>query len=247
MRFTTSIAFLATAPWALAFTPSTRTFSARPVLSSPLTTSRQVVSLGPKAPSTTYTTRLFSEAVAAEGGEELAPRRTGGGTATIPQLIFNLVKGIVGAGVLGLPAGIVAFGNAPSATIPAFILITLIGMLSGYGFALIGRVCAYTDTTSFREAWTASVSSESSWIPAWTVTFKTVCALLAYSMILGDTFSSLFSGAGLAVSSTNSLLGVTGLVLLPLCLLRNLAALAPFSLLGSAGKLTKTLLPQLDC
>ena len=30
---------------------------------------------------------------------------TGGGTATIPNEIFNLVKSIVGAGVLSLPAG----------------------------------------------------------------------------------------------------------------------------------------------
>jgi hypothetical protein len=30
---------------------------------------------------------------------------SGGGTATIPQEIFNLVKSIAGAGVLSLPAG----------------------------------------------------------------------------------------------------------------------------------------------
>ena len=40
-------------------------------------------------------------AVAASDGEETS----GGGTATIPDEIFNLVKSIVGAGVLSLPAG----------------------------------------------------------------------------------------------------------------------------------------------
>ena len=30
---------------------------------------------------------------------------TGGGTATIPTEVFNLVKSIAGAGVLSLPAG----------------------------------------------------------------------------------------------------------------------------------------------
>jgi len=45
--------------------------------------------------------------------------------------IFNLVKSIVGAGVLSLPAGIAAFGDAPSAAIPATILITVIGAISG--------------------------------------------------------------------------------------------------------------------
>ncbi|CAB9515491.1 Sodium-coupled neutral amino acid transporter 3 [Seminavis robusta] len=215
----------ATAPLAGAFVPSARTFSARPLVL-PTTTS----SPPRTTTATTHTTRLLETAAAAE-----EPRKTGGGTATVPELTFNLVKGIVGAGVLGLPAGICAFGNAPSAAIPALVLIGIIGMLSAYGFGLIGRVCSFTDTTSFKDAWAESVSPETSWMPAVAVTFKTICALLAYSMILGDTFSSLFAGAGYTVSSTTSLLGITGLVLLPLCLLKNLSSLAPVSLLGSAG------------
>ena len=64
--------------------------------------------------------------------------------ATIPNEVFNLVKNIVGAGVLSLPAGVAAFGNAPSAVIPATILIAAIGAMSGYCFSLIGRVCEMT-------------------------------------------------------------------------------------------------------
>ena len=45
--------------------------------------------------------------------------------------IFNLVKSIVGAGVLSLPAGIAAFGDASSAIFPAMVLITVIGAISG--------------------------------------------------------------------------------------------------------------------
>ena len=160
-----------------------------------------------------------------------------GGTATIPDEIFNLVKGIVGAGVLTLPSGIAAFANAPSAVYPAVFLIVVIGALSGYGFGLIGRVCALTDTTSFREAWSESVSPRTSWMPAWSVTLKTAFAVLAYSMILGDTFSTLALSAGYSVSRTAALAGITTTVILPLCLLRDLSSLAPFSLLGSLGML----------
>lgn len=64
--------------------------------------------------------------------------------ATIPNEVFNLVKNIVGAGVLSLPAGVAAFGNAPSALIPATVLIAVIGAMSGYCFSLIGRVCEMT-------------------------------------------------------------------------------------------------------
>ena len=63
---------------------------------------------------------------------------------SIPNEVFNLMKAIVGVGVLSLPAGVATFGSAPSAFIPAGIAIAVIGILSGYGFSLIGKVCAYT-------------------------------------------------------------------------------------------------------
>lgn len=133
------------------------------------------------------------------------------------------------------PTGIAAFGNAPSAILPAFALILVIGALSAYGFSLIGRVCAYTGATSYRDAWSKSVGDKTSWMPAVACTFKTTSAVLAYSMILADTTTSLLATVGVSVSRTASLLGVTGLILLPLCWLKNLSSLAPFSLLGSLG------------
>ena len=157
------------------------------------------------------------------------------GTATVTQLIFVLVKSIVGAGVLSLPAGIAAFANAPSAVLPAVVLIATIGCLSGYGFALIGRCCAYTNSKSYREAWDKTVSKSTGWLPAVACTFKTLSAILAYSMILGDTFVSLLATAGFNVAKTPVLLALTSVILLPLCLLKNLSALAPFSLVGSFG------------
>lgn len=158
-----------------------------------------------------------------------------GGGATVTQLIFNLVKGIVGAGVLSLPAGIAAFASAPSGVVPAVALISIIGGMSAYSFALIGRCCAYTNTTSYRDAWSATVSPSSSWLPATAVTFKTICATLAYSMILGDTFLSLFLTAGIPASKLPVTIGLASAVLLPLCLMKNLKSLAPFSLVGSLG------------
>jgi amino acid permease len=163
-------------------------------------------------------------------GGSSASSLTSGGTATIPNEIFNLVKAIVGVGVLSLPAGIAAFGNNPGAIVPALSLIAIIGILSGYGFAVIGKVCAYTGATSYRDAWSKSVGPSTSWIPAWSTTCKTFLACLAFSMVLADTFSSLLGTA----ERTKVLLGVT-VTLLPLCLLKNLSSLAPFSLVGVLG------------
>ena len=108
--------------------------------------------------------RMADEAAAA-AEETTTISVAGTGTASIPSEIFNLVKSIVGAGVLSLPAGIAAFGNAPSAVLPAVALICIIGGFSAYGFSLIGRVCSYTGGKSYRGAWSESVGDETSWIP----------------------------------------------------------------------------------
>ena len=128
-----------------------------------------------------------------------------------------------------------AFGDAKSALLPAVALIAIAGMLSGYNFSLIGRVCAYTGGSSYTDAWEKSVGPESAWIPAISCTSKTFLAVLAYSMVLAETFQGIFSTLGFAVSRAQALIGLTSVVLLPLCLMKNLSSLAPFSLLGIMG------------
>lgn len=157
----------------------------------------------------------------------------GGGTATIPNEIFNLVKGIVGVGVLSLPAGIANFGSSPSVLVPALSLIAGIGVLSGFGFAVIGKVCAYTGATSYREAWSESVGPKTSWIPAVSTTCKTFVACLAFSMVLADTFTGLLQRS--PEERTAILVALTVGLLLPLCWMKNLSSLAPFSLAGVLG------------
>ena len=101
---------------------------------------------------------LFGESVLVpSGGAASTGTGTGTGTASQSSEVFNLVKNIVGAGVLALPAGIAAFGDHPSAILPATILTVFIGLLSGYSFSMIGRVCALTGARTFREAWELSV------------------------------------------------------------------------------------------
>lgn len=163
------------------------------------------------------------------------------GTATIPNEVFNLVKSIVGAGVLSLPYGVAAFGNAPSALVPAIGLIALMGALSAYTFGLIGRVCKLSNTESYSDAWDETVGRSSSALIAFSCFIDCFAGNLSYSMILADTLVNLLASTGVAVTRTQSLLGVTGVVLLPLCLMKNLASLAPFSLVGIMGMLYTTL------
>jgi amino acid permease len=163
------------------------------------------------------------------------PAISGTGSATILNEIFNLVKGIVGVGVLSLPAGIANFGNHPSVLIPALLMIAGMGLLSGYGFAIIGKVCSYcpVPARSYRDAWSQSIGPGTSWIPAISATCKTFLACLALSMVLADTFVGLLRYTPDA--RTPVLVALTTLLLLPLCWMKNLSALAPFSLLGILG------------
>lgn len=133
--------------------------------------------------------------------------------------------------------GIAAFGDAPSAAIPAAFLIATIGIIAAYNFALLGRLCAITGASSYRTAWEKTIGESTAWIPGTTVIVKTFFAILAYSMVLGDTFSALFQTLGMKVSREKALIGLTLTVLLPLCRLKSLASLAPFSLAGIAGML----------
>jgi Transmembrane amino acid transporter protein len=159
------------------------------------------------------------------------------GTASIPNEVFNVIKSIVGAGVLGLPAGIAAFGNAPSALIPALFLLVAIGTLAGYGFSMIGTVCSYTRAISYRQAWSKTMGESTSWIPAVACLMVTACTVLTYSMILADTIPLVIRAVtGISgISRPSALLGTTTFVLLPLCLMKQLSSLAPFSLAGILG------------
>jgi len=162
------------------------------------------------------------------------------GQTSIPNEVMNLVKSILGAGVLGVSAGIAAFGDAPSALVAATALLFAIAALSGYGFALIGTVCSKTRSSSYRDAWSRSVGPNTSWIPALACFLVTSCTVITCSIILADTIPTVVdavvgSSGGNAVLSRNAALISVMLLLAPLCLMQELRRLAPFSFLGLAG------------
>lgn len=70
---------------------------------------------------------------------------------------------------------------------------------------------------------------------SWSNALKAAMANLAYSTILSQTFSSLSETVGFPISRIQALFLITIVALLPLCLLKNLSVLAPFSALGTLG------------
>jgi hypothetical protein len=115
-----------------------------------------------------------------------------GGSASIATSTFNLAKSVIGAGVLSLPSGVAFLADEPSALIPSAALCTLFGIVAGYSFSAIGRICKENNANTFQEAWEKVVNPKTAWLISGSITALCFLASLAYSIILGDSFSSLF-------------------------------------------------------
>ncbi|CAM9295579.1 unnamed protein product, partial [Choristocarpus tenellus] len=157
---------------------------------------------------------------------------------SVPGSTFNLIKNVVGAGILAIPGGVASFSQAKSAVIPTAAIILALGSLSGYCFSLIGRTCAATGADSYGDAWAKSVGEKTSWLPTASCIAKTFFACLSYSIIVGDVFQDImkaFGAPAFFASRTNILCLISSVVLLPLCLLKDLSALSYTSIVGVAG------------
>ena len=190
--------------------------------------------------------------------EDSSTTDTVGGTASLPEEVTNLVKSLVGTGVLALPCGLAKLGDSPKVFVPGIIIILIVGMINAFFFSLIGRVCSSTGASTYREAWDRTVGaprykkgslrSVSGQLVATTVALKTFLSCLAFSIVLADSFQSLFITVGfINISRTESLATVTFLALLPLCSISNLKSLAPFSFFGLLGMVFTTVTILMRC
>lgn len=183
----------------------------------------------------------FAESIAGSlGGEgrEFPPVhdiRDVEGEATIPSEIANLAKNLIGCGVLSLSGGIARCADSPRALIPANLWIVTLGIIFGYFCYLIAKVCDMTGRTTYRGIWQDTMGHRGAVAVSLANALKAAMADLAYASILSDTLASLFLSINLQVRRITCLLLVTTLAILPLCLLKNLHMLAPFSVLGTAG------------
>ena len=119
-------------------------------------------------------------------------------------------------------------------------LIVIIGTCSAYCFALVGKVCSYTGATSYREAWERAVSPNTGYVPGIACILVPSCSTVAYSMILSETLPKLvttITNGSMLLARSDALIYLTIFALLPLCLLKDLKSLAPFSLVGTIGLL----------
>lgn len=107
------------------------------------------------------------------------------GSSTITSSMFNLGKTILGAGVLSLPFGVAAVTDKFEGLYPATALLLIMGAISAYSFASIGRACEKHNARSFAEAWSKSVDPKTGGLLSFIILFKTLFACLVFSIIIG--------------------------------------------------------------
>jgi amino acid permease len=188
---------------------------------------------------------------------DLPPNDSSQTGASTAMMTFNLVKGILGSGILALPSGIATItsssdGSAGNAVLaPAVLLLALTGLVSAYGFTLIGLICDATGATTYREAWifalgelpigrkstrssserALALRSKTSWMPAVACLAVTFCTTLTYTMVIADMLPQLLP---VPMSRATSLLSLA-IILAPICLMQELKKLAPVSIVGLIG------------
>ncbi|CAE6959145.1 AVT2 [Symbiodinium natans] len=155
--------------------------------------------------------------------------------SSVTQSTVNLVKNIVGAGMLSLPHGVAAIGGSPQAVVPSLLLTFLAAVFSAYSFVLIAQACEATGESTYTRVWARSIGERTKLVPAVACLAKAAIGCIAFSMILGDCISLMLAPLNLpaVIASRDAIiLQITAVVLFPLCSLKSLAPLAKFSLLG---------------
>eukprot|EP00913_Durusdinium_trenchii_P020901 g19639.t1 len=95
--------------------------------------------------------RIVPSGCRGAGRPSTAPRKAAEEVklSSVRQSTVNLVKNIVGAGMLSLPAGVAAFSSSPKAVLPSLVLALLAAFFSAYGFVLIAEACAATGESTY--------------------------------------------------------------------------------------------------
>ncbi|CAE7864523.1 SLC38A11 [Symbiodinium necroappetens] len=155
--------------------------------------------------------------------------------SSVTQSTVNLVKNIVGAGMLSLPHGVAAVSASPQAVAPSLILTFLAAVFSTASEVLIAQACEATGESTYTRVWARSISESTKLLPAVACLAKAAIGCISFSMILGDCISLMLAPLNLpaVIASRDAvILLMTIVVLYPLCSMKSFAPLAKFSLLG---------------
>jgi sodium-coupled neutral amino acid transporter 11 len=141
------------------------------------------------------------------------------------------VNNVAGAGILTLPSGMSGTG-----WIPAMIICSVLGALSGHCFSIIGEACELTGEADFKGLWKRTIGEDSAYLVDVMIAVMCLACSVIYSGILGDVFTQLIGQFGLLPATlngrTSNIVVITVALLLPLSSIKDLSALSFTSILG---------------
>lgn len=185
------------------------------------------------------------------------------GTATSFSVILGMTKGLIGCGALSLSNGIALYTDTSQL---GYVMgystfwIIIMGMIFGYYcYFLGGRLSLLTGYQyTYRSIWEHAVGGQhpyTSFLVSATASSKAFLATIAYASILTDTTMTLLQSLVLisstdhpmllylvSLSRTEILLLITIITLTPLCFIKNVQLLAPFSAIGTVGVIFTTII-----
>ena len=143
--------------------------------------------------------------------------------------IINLVKNLLGAGMLSLPLAIAICGDFRV----GLALIVLCGIMNASTFILVGSCCRMTGERTYRGLFTSVFGQRRVWMIDLTIMLNSTFACLALMILVGDFTSRCISGLlGYDVPRAVGIFVFGFGFILPLCLFDNLKSLRVTSGLG---------------
>eukprot|EP00927_Polykrikos_kofoidii_P007653 TRINITY_DN13147_c0_g1_i1.p1 TRINITY_DN13147_c0_g1~~TRINITY_DN13147_c0_g1_i1.p1 ORF type:complete len:451 (-),score=65.53 TRINITY_DN13147_c0_g1_i1:142-1437(-) len=162
------------------------------------------------------------------GSEEAQISKKAG--ATMTGTIINLLKNMIGAGLLNV---CIAFKY--SSVVGGLFAMLFCSFVCTAGFLLIGLCCSKVDAKSFRELWRLSIGRYEKVIDV-TLFFHCLFSCVGYITLIGDfcvkSLSGLFPHSAFATRRDIPIYVITLTTLLPLSLLRSLEPLKYTSAIG---------------
>lgn len=158
-------------------------------------------------------------------------------TSSIPSEVVNMTKNIIGGGALSLSGGMAQFANSNAAAISAVEWIFVLGAVFGYFCLIIGKSCDLTHSNTYRECWEKSVGPTGGRLIAIINTLDPLVGIFANASVLSQSIQLLLQALDIYWSVQACLLIITLFAILPLCLLKSIHALTPFSALGMVSML----------
>lgn len=136
--------------------------------------------------------------------------------------VVNMFADLCPPGLLPLAAGLRGTG-----LLPALLLLLVLGSACVYTMWTVGRTCEITGCQTFRGQWAVTLGEQTAWVPVAVVVLVCFGCNLSYSCFFADIFASVMPSFGLSWASRDFCLIIFTLCpLLPLCMLKDLSALA---------------------